>query len=109
MAISDVLENFRKEGYAGKKGKPEESSSGPRSFKLTDEEVKELQGYAGGPGEEQQCLVTGRMGENGEFSVISVHSPNGEAPGNEDDMAREMMEKMGKAPMMRPQTMPSPS
>ena len=110
MPVSDVLKSFRKEGYGDKGGNDDkETPQGRRSFKLTDDEVKELQGYSQGPGMEQKCLVTGRLGEDGEFSVTSVHSSGGEGPGNEDEMAKEMMAKMGNAPVMQSQTMPSPS
>lgn len=111
MPVSDVLKNFRQGDY-GKKDIPEEkeSSDGPRMIKLTDEEVKELQGYQKAPGEEQQCLVSGRLGEDGKFSVVSVHSPEGgPGPNEEKEMAEKMMGPMGGPPMMQQQTMPSPS
>lgn len=102
MPVSDVLKNFRNESY-GKKdgGKPKEDSGSPRIIKLTDDEAKELQGYQGEPGGEQTCEVTGRLGDNGEFSVTSVHLPGG-GMGDEKEMAAEVMGKM-------PMTMPSPS
>lgn len=99
MPVSDVLKSFRKGEY-GKKEGGDEKLSGPRSFKLTDEEAKEIgQGYSGG--EEQQCLVTGRLGPDKEFTVSSVHLPGGEGEGDGG------MPPM--PPMMRSQTMPSPS
>lgn len=102
MPIGDSLKSFRKGGYgAGKQddgGEDKTSSSGPRSFKLTDEEAKELQGYSKGPGMEQECTVTGRLGENGEFTVSSVHAPgNGES----EEMGQAMAGPQGGPPMMQ--------
>lgn len=105
MPASDVLKNFRKDGYGDSKGE-EKSSSGPRSFKLTEDEAKELQG---GEGMEQHCLVTGRLGAGGEFTVTSVHSSDGSTMPDQDRMAEEAMAKSQQPPTMRPQTMPSPS
>jgi hypothetical protein len=108
MPVSDVLKSFRKEGYGeSPKEQGPQGAEGPRSFKLTDDEVKELQGYQKGPGMEQECVVTGRLGENGEFTVTSVHSPGG-GMNDENDMASQVMDKMGQAPTVRPQTIPSP-
>lgn len=106
MPVSDVLKNFRQNSYGKDDPEPDEkeSSGGARMIKLTEDEVKELQGYQKEPGTEQQCLVTGRLGEDGEFSVTSVHSPEGGANPDEAGMASEVMGKMGM-----PQTMPSPS
>lgn len=115
MPISGVLKNFRQSGYGGGDAPADDSgasSPGPRSIKLTGEELKDLQGY-GEPGQEQECLVTGRVGENGEFTVTSVRSTGGDdgpaGPGDENDMASQVMGMMGKAPMVQNQTMPSPS
>jgi hypothetical protein len=110
MAVSDVLKGFRKDDYKGKEKEEKSDSPGPRMIKLTDDEAKELQGYQKGPGMEQDCLVTGRLGEGGEFTVTSVRSPEGGAP-DPDGMASELMNKMrgGMPPVMQNQTMPSPS
>lgn len=107
MPISDTLDQFRKGGYGEKQDKKSESS-GPRMFKLTDDEAKAVQEYSKGEGMETECTVTGRLGENGEFTVTSVRTPGGDGA-DQDQMASEVMAKMGQAPMMRPQTMPSPS
>lgn len=106
MPAANLLKSFRQDGYGqNEPEEKEESSGGPRMIKLTDEEAKELQGYQKQPGMEQQCLVSGRLGENGEFTVTSVHSPEGgQKNPDEAGMAQEMMGKMGM-----PQTMPSPS
>lgn len=107
MPFSDVLQSFRKSGYGPDKSEKKDESGGPRLIKLTDEEVKDLQSYQNGSGEEQTCEVTGRLGSNGEFSVISVRNPGGgSGMGNEDEMAAAVM---GKSPVMQNQTMPSPS
>lgn len=111
MAVSEVLKNFRNKDYGSGSSKSDKNDSGgPRIIKLTDDEMKELQSYQKGPGEEQQCLVTGRLGDSGDFSVTSVHSPNGESTmPDQDQMAQEVMGKMGQPPMMQSQTIPSPS
>ena len=104
MDISGALKKFR----SGPEEESEEKSSGPRMIKLTDEEKKSLEGY-GQPGEEIECTVRGRLGENGEFSVSSVSAPGGEGD-DEGKMASEVMGKIeGPPPTMRTQTMPYPS
>ena len=110
MPVSDVLKGFRKGGYGSDKKGPENPSEkgGPRTIQLTDSEQKELQAYAKGDGAEQQCLVTGRMGGDGKFTVISVHNPGGESTmPDENEMAAAVMGK--QSPMMQMQTQPSPS
>ena len=105
MPVSDVLKNFRATDYGKDPGAVDspdpENPEGPRSIKLTDEEAKELEGY-GEPGTEQQCLVTGRLDDNGEFTVISVHAPGSSAPGDENEMAAQVMGKMGMPPSPSP-------
>lgn len=100
MPIGESLKNFRKGGYGADKqddgGGEKSPSSGPRSFKLTDEEAKELSGYSEQPGEEIQCLVTGRIGPDGEFSVSSVKSSGGDA----QEMGQAMAGPQGGPPMM---------
>jgi len=115
MPVGDVLKNFRATDYGKDPGAaPDPGSSdpkapeGPRSIKLTDEEAKDLQNY-GEPGTEQQCLVTGRLDDKGEFTVISVQGQGGPGPGDENDMAAQVMGKMGMPPTVQQQTMPSPS
>lgn len=107
MPVSDVLKSFRGKGY-----NPESSQdapiASPRLIKLTDDEMKDLQGYSQGEGAEQECLVTGRLDKDGQFTVISVRS-SGEGPSDEDAMAKQMAGMMSGPPVMQNATMPSPS
>lgn len=91
MPIGDALKNFRQSGYGGKKEDSKESAGG-RSFKLSDDEVKGVGEYQ--PGEQVQCVVTGRLGPDNMLMVTSVEPAGG---GPEKEMAAEMM---GKPPMM---------
>jgi hypothetical protein len=112
MDVSGALKSFRDGGYGGKDASSEpKEAAGPRTITLTDDEAKELAGYSGGEGAEQECLVTGRL-SGSELTVTSVKSSGG----GQDDMAKEVMDRMGgagrlgsPAPMMQNQTMPSPS
>lgn len=102
MPIGESLKSFRKGGYGADKqddgGGEKSPSSGPRSFKLTDEEIKEISAYSQGEGMEQECLVTGRLGPDGEFSVSSVHSPSGN---EKEEMGAAMAGPQGGPPMMQ--------
>lgn len=120
MAISDVLKNFRKgdsapPGAPSDPGSPDNmaadgSDAGPRTISLTPDEMKELSGGQPGGGQEVQCAVTGRVGDNGDFTVISIHSANGpQGQGDENDMAAQVMGMMGQPARVQNQTMPSPS
>lgn len=102
MAISKVLQNFR--GGDKKETSPDEGAAeGPRIFKLTDDEAKSL----AGDGAEKEYIVTGRVGGDGDFTVVSVRSS--EEPDDEENMASQVMGMLGRAPVMQSQTMPSPS
>jgi hypothetical protein len=101
MSVSDALKGMRESGYGEKT--EEKKEDGPRLIKLTDDEAKELGGQ--GDGTEMECTVKGRL-SGSEFSVISVHGSGGD---DQNEMASQVMDKMGNAPTMRPQTMPYPS
>jgi hypothetical protein len=101
MALSGVLKGFRDKGYGAENVEPDDGDS--RVIKLTDDEVKALAQY--GDGKEATCQVTGRVNGN-ELTVTSVSAGGG---GENDEMAEAVMSKMGQAPVMQPQTMPSPS
>ena len=111
---SGALKKFRDSGYPkngddeGGDDQPSESS-GVRTIKLTDDEVKELSSYQKGPGEEQVCEVSGKL-EGNVLRVLSVRSPGGEGPDVNAD-AEEMMSQFrnGQPPMTQSQTLPSPS
>lgn len=112
MPVSDVLKNMRDSGYGDKPGaKPadDSSESSPamsRVIKLTDDEMKSLEGSAGAPGEEMTLTVTGKLEEDGSFSVMNV----GAEGGGPDDAAKQVADGvLGVPPMMQNQTMPSPS
>lgn len=109
MPVSEVLKKFREKGYEDAPEKEEPETT--RVIKLTDEEAKELQGYQKEPGMEQECLVTGKLEEDGHFHVMSVHAPGGGPGQNEmDEMAGQVAgSPMGGPPMMAMQTQPSPS
>lgn len=85
--------------------KDEETSSGNRLIKLTEDETKSLGDYKNG---EATCTVTGTMTGDGMFRVMTVNPASeakeetGGVPPNLDEMMRSMMP-------MRQQVTPSPS
>lgn len=111
---SEALKKFRESGYPKDKGDGgEESSSGVRTIKLTDDEKKSLEPYQQkfGLGEEMVLEVTGRLEDHG-FRISSVkYAEGGESEGSMDVNAdaEEMMSKYRQGPMMQTQTIPSPS
>lgn len=58
---------------------PKESASSDRQVRLTDEERKSI-GDSYGPGQQVECDVTARMGQDGMLDVIEV-KPKGGNPG----------------------------
>jgi hypothetical protein len=96
MPVSDVLQNFRKSGYASEPdsadSSEEKGATGPRSLALTDEEVKSLAPYQANPGEEIVLEVTGRL-EGNHFRVMSAKYAQG--PGSEDEDAQKVAQGMG--------------
>lgn len=105
MPLGDVLKKFRGGDAPEPDEKEDEGDDSPRMIKLTDGEKKAF--GEEGDGKEVTCQVTGRYAD-GQLSVISVQGPSG--GGDEDEMAAKVMGMMGgNAPMMRNQTMPSPS
>lgn len=111
---SGALKKFRDSGYpndaSGASGPDAQSAStGVRTIKLTDEEVKELSAYSTGPGEEQVCEVSGKLDGN-VLRVISVGSPDsGADPMDVNADAEKVMSGFRPGPMMQSQTIPSPS
>lgn len=115
---SGALKKFRDEGYPKDKGTDltgDNAASGAepdsvRTLKLTDDEAKELQSYAGAPGEEQTCQITGKL-EGNTLRVMSVTGSGMMGEPNVNADAEEMMNQFrgSQAPMVQSQTVPSPS
>ena len=59
-----------------KKEDVKDSKPSDRSIQLSDEEMKSLGAYQ--PGQEAECLVKGRMNEDGTLDVTSVSPVGGE-------------------------------
>lgn len=100
---SGTLKKFRESGYPKESDKPSEpqEQSGVRSIKLSDEEAKELASYSQDPGQEAQCLVTGKI-EGNTLRVMSVKSAGGGGPDVHAD-AEEMMSQFRQGqPAMPP-------
>jgi hypothetical protein len=105
MSYGDALKNVRNKDYGDDEKEKEEGPSSVRIIKLTDDEMKELQQYQGGPGQEQTCEVTGKLEEDGHFHVMSVHLPGGGGMTDEDAAKVAGVEPR----MVNMQTQPSPS
>ncbi len=88
MDVSSVLKGFRNSGYDGDDGDDdqEDSDLGPRTFKLSGDEMKSVQSK---PGESVTLQVTGRM-EEGHFHVMSVAPAEGMPNDEEKQMAAQV-------------------
>ncbi len=95
---SGALKKFRESGYPEDDSEDDEKSesSGVRTFKLTEEEAKELQPYQEkfGPGEEMVVEATGKL-EGTTFRISSVKYAQGE----EKEDASQVMGMPGSIPM----------
>lgn len=96
MALTDIIQGIRQEGY-GEKKESKNATPGPsRQIKLTDDEKKYVEAV-GPEGTEVSCQVTGRL--NGDdFTITSVQAPEGGS--DENQMAEDVMaSNKGGAPL----------
>lgn len=109
MSATDILKKFRGNDSPEKPSMDggDKQPSMTRMFKLTDEEKKMADSYQQEPGGDVKLEVTGRLGHDGQFTVMSVSWPGMDSMKDEGGISPE--EVMGKMPMMRASTQPSPS
>jgi len=111
---SGALKKFRDSEPVPEGGpSPDEAAAGAapdsvRTLKLTDDEVKDLESYAGQPGSEQTCTVTGKL-EGNTLRVMSVSGAGQMGPDMNADAEEAMSKYNSPGPMMQSQTVPSPS
>ncbi len=100
MPISDVLKNLRSHGYTktGDDKTSKDAPESPRIIRLMDDEVKALEPYQKGPGEEITCEVSGKLEKDGHFHVMSVRAPGG--GGGMDDEKEMAAAVAGQTPSM---------